>query len=140
MAYTIKVMLSRVFVLSKMSETRRNNKKVHFFKNIDFMGVVFSSLIIKDTTTYINKVGTESCSLLHKVNTPKSIYLFSEQTCKSIRLHHAVFCYQVYMQAQKDYAVHVWIYIPDLGTVSIWQHWKYATEGSSAADKDYSKI
>lgn len=144
MAYRIKVMLSRVFVLSKMSETRRNNKRCIFFKNIDFMRVVFSSLIIKDTTTHINKVGTESCSfnlaIVHKANTPKSIYLFSEQTCKSIRVHHAVFCYQLYMQAQKDYAVHVWIYIPDLGTVSIWQHWKYATEGSSAADKDYSKI
>lgn len=45
--------------------------------------------------------------MVHKANTPKSIYLFSEQTCKSISLHHAVVCYQVYMQAQKDYAVHV---------------------------------
>lgn len=111
MAYTIKVVLSRVFVLSKMSEARRNNKKVHFFKNIDFMGVVLSSLIIKDTTIHINKVGTESCSfnlvMVHKANTTKSIYLFSEQTCKSISLHHAVVCYQIYMQAQKDYAVHV---------------------------------
>lgn len=52
-AYTIAVVLSRVFVLSTMSEARRNNKKVHFFKNIDFMGVVFSSFIIKDTTTHV---------------------------------------------------------------------------------------
>lgn len=111
MAYTIKVVLSRAFVLSKMSEARRNNKKVHFFKNIDFMGAVFSSFIITDTTRHINKVGTESCSfnlvMVHKANTPKSIYLFSEQTCTSISLHHAVVCYQVYMQAQKDFAVHV---------------------------------
>lgn len=87
MAYTIKVVLSRVFVLSKMSEVRRNNKNSAFFKNIDFMGIVFSSVIIKDTTTHIHKVGTESCSfnlvMVHKTNTPKSISLFSEQTCKN---------------------------------------------------------
>lgn len=114
MAETIKVVLSRVFVSSKMSEVRRNNKNSAFFKNIDFMGIVFSSLIIKDTTTHINKVGTESCSfnlvMVHEANTPKSIYLFSEQTCKSISLHHAGVCYQVYMQAQKDYAVHKYTY------------------------------
>lgn len=45
--------------------------------------------------------------MFHKANISKCIYLFSEQTGKSISLHHAVVCYQVYMQAQKDYVVRV---------------------------------
>lgn len=93
-AYKIKVVLSRVLALSKMSEVRRNNKNSAYFKNVDFRGVVFSSLITKDTTIHINKLGTESCSfnlvMFHKANTSKCIYLFSEQICKSISLHHAV--------------------------------------------------
>lgn len=63
MAYTTKVMLSRAFVSSKMSEARRNNKIVRFFKNIDFMGVVFFSFIIRDTTTHINKGGLKAVVL-----------------------------------------------------------------------------
>lgn len=107
----IKDVLSRVLVLSKMSEVKRQNKNIAFFKNIDFRGVVFSSLTIKDITTHINKLGTESCSfnlvMFHKANISKCIYLFSEQICKSNSLHHAVVRYQVYMQAQKDYVVHI---------------------------------
>lgn len=110
-AYKIKVALSRVLVSSKTSEVRRNNKTSAFFKNIDFRGLVFSSLIIKDTTTHINKLATESCSfnlvMYHKANIAKCISLISEQILKSISLCHAVVCYQVYMQAHKDYVVHI---------------------------------
>lgn len=104
-------MLSRVLVLSKMSEVRRHNENSAFFKNIYFSGVLSSSFIIKDTTTHINKLGTESCSsslvMFHKANISKCINLYSEQICKSNSLHHAVVRYQIYMQAQKDYVVHI---------------------------------
>lgn len=71
--------------------------------------VVFSGLIDKDTTTRINKVGSENCNfnlvMSHSANISKCIYLFSEQIFKSISFWHSLICSQFYMQAQKDYIV-----------------------------------